>query len=453
MPSYRLVRIPLGTARRDAGALLAHWLAVEASDRGFVIEKEAGAEAFVGAAPFETLRVRRGRALSEAGGKARALPGNPFEALGRRLAEHRVRGARPFETGAVGALSYEMARHLERLPLTPEPEEARVMLFSAVARLDRKTGRAELCALIPDGRGAKGARRRARELAGKLALAPLRDGTFLMRSAEPKPARGGGFYTRGVRALKDNIGAGDIFQAVLSESFSAPYAGEPLALLAKLRALGPCPYLYYLRDGETHLVGASPERLVRVLGGAALNCPIAGTRPRGKTAAADKALERELRRDPKERAEHLMLVDLGRNDLGRVCAPGTVRVKRLMATRRFPNVMHLVSEVEGKLDAGKTAWDALAASFPAGTVSGAPKVRAMELLAALEKRPRGFYAGAVVQHDFSGNLDSCIAIRSAEIRGGKVRVQAGAGIVADSRPGKEWDEVRHKLGSLREALS
>jgi anthranilate synthase component 1 len=352
----------------------------------------------------------------------------------------------------VGSLSYEMVRHLERLPLPVERDEAFLMLYPAIVRLDGR-GRGTLLALIPEGAGAKAARRRAAALAGALSRAPASDGTFLLHSAAPAPARGRGFYTRGVRSLKRNIGAGDIFQGVLSESFSAPYAGEPLALLAALRALGPCPYLFYLRDGARHLVGASPERLVRVADGVALNCPIAGTRPRGRTAAADLRLERELRADPKERAEHLMLVDLGRNDLGRVCAPGTVRVRTLMATRRFPNVMHLVSEVEGRLDAGRTAWDALAASFPAGTVSGAPKVRAMELLAALERKPRGFYAGAVVQHDLSGNLDSCIAIRSAEIKGGRVRVQAGAGIVADSRPAKEWDEVRHKLGTLRKALA
>ena len=277
-----------------------------------------------------------------------------------------MRGARPFETGAVGTLSYEMARHLERLPLKTEPDEARVMLFPAIARLDRKTGRAELCALIPAGREAKTAERRARALAARLATAPLRDGTFLLSSAEPKAARGAGFYTRGVRSLKENIGAGDIFQAVLSESFSAPYAGEPLALLAKLRAQGPCPYLYYLRDGETHFVGASPERLVRVLDGAARNCPIAGTRPRGKTAAGDRALERELRADPKERAEHLMLVDLGRNDLGprlraglraREDAHGHAALSPCHAHRR---------EVDGRLDAGKTAWTRWApASRPA----------------------------------------------------------------------------------------
>ena len=452
MPSYRLLRLPLGRADADAAALLERWLEHAGSEQGFLIEKDGGAEAFVGAGPFEVLRVRGGKALVESGGKTRALPGNPFEALGRRLREHRVSGARaPYETGAVGSLAYEMARHLEKLPLRPEPEEARLMLFAAVARLDRRTGRAELCALIPSTGGAA-AKKRARELAEALRGAPAASRGHETRSEEPAPARGREAYLGGVRALKEHIAAGDIFQAVLSESFSAPYAGAPLDLLRGLRALGPCPYLYYLRDGKTHWVGASPERLVRVEKGVALNCPIAGTRPRGKTPARDRALEQAMRRSPKERAEHLMLVDLGRNDLGRVCAPGTVRVKTLMATRRFPNVMHLVSEVEGRLERGKTAWDALAASFPAGTVSGAPKVRAMQLLAALERSPRGFYAGAVIQHDFSGNLDSCIAIRSAEIRGGRVRVQAGAGIVADSRPQAEWREVADKLASLRTAL-
>ena len=453
MPSYRLLRLPLGRADVDADALLEHWLALSGSTQGFLIEKDGGAAAFVGAAPFEVLRVRGGKALVEVGGKTRALPGNPFAALGKRLREHRVSGAREYETGAVGSLNYEMVRHLEKLPIKPGGEEARLMLFPAIARLDRRSGKAELCALIPVGRGADAARRKARELARALKDAPRIKGGSPLRGGKPAPARGRAAFMAGVLALKENIAAGDIFQAVLSESFSAPYAGEPLALLRRLRAEGPCPYLYYLRDGAVHVLGASPERLVRVERGVALNCPIAGTRPRGKTAARDRALEGVMRRSPKERAEHLMLVDLGRNDLGRVCVPGSVRVKTLMATRRFPNVMHLVSEVEGRLERGNTAWDALIASFPAGTVSGAPKVRAMQLIAGLERAPRGFYAGAVIQHDFSGNLDSCIAIRSAEIRGGRVRLQAGAGIVADSRPDAEWNEVLHKLGSLRNALA
>ena len=199
-------------------------------------------------------------------------------------------------------------------------------------------------------------------------------------------------------------------------------------------------------------MGASRERLVRVVGGIARNCPIAGPRPRGRTRARDRRLEAEMRGSEKECAEHLMLVDLARNDLGRVCAPGSVAVEKFMVTRRFSNVMHLVSEVEGRLDAGKTAWDALVASFPAGTVSGAPKVRAMEIIAGLERAPRGFYAGAVVQADFAGNLDSCLAIRSLELEGDRVVLQAGAGIVADSRPAAEWNEVMDKLAGLRRAV-
>src|SRR5581483_5204828 len=206
------------------------------------------------------------------------------------------------------------------------------------------------------------------------------------------------------RTLKERIRAGDIFQAVLSDQFRSRRRPDDLALYRALRASNPSPYHFLLRDGGRSYVGSSPERLIKVEGRRALYSPIAGTRPRGASAAQDRLLERQLKRSPKERAEHLMLVDLGRNDLGRVCEPGTVRVARYMDVRRFSRVMHLVSELEGRLERGRTAWDALSAAFPAGTVTGAPKVRAMQLLAGLEKAPRGFYAGCVLQLDPLGNL-------------------------------------------------
>jgi anthranilate synthase component 1 len=266
------------------------------------------------------------------------------------------------------------------------------------------------------------------------------------------PTLGKERFLAAVRKLKEHIRAGDIFQAVLSETFHVKTAASPARLCRLLAGLGAPPYLFWLKDGQRHLIGASPERLIKVENGRALNCPIAGTRPRGATRAKDLAFERALLKSPKERAEHLMLVDLARNDLGRVSAPGTVKVRDFLSVRRFPNVMHIVSEVEGVLERGKTAWQALAASFPAGTVSGAPKVRAMELLSGFEISPRGFYAGAVLQHDFSGNLDSCITIRAMGLEKGTARLQAGAGIVADSNPEREHQEILNKLLSLRRAL-
>ncbi len=422
--------------------------------RGFLIEKNEGGvrRAWLGAEPFEMLTVERGRAWSQVRGRRRALPGNPFRALGRRLAEFRARGGQAFDGGAVGLLGYEMVRHLERVPVRPERYEAVVMLFDQVVVVE--DGRASLRALVSDAAGRRRAAARAGELRELLRWAgPVADWPI---SKRPLPAVGGAgraAFLRGVSRLKSHIRAGDIFQAVLSDDFHARVAAGPIAAYRAVRAANPTPYLFLLMGGDDAVMGASPERLVRVVGGLARNCPIAGTRPRGDTPLRDRALERELRSSDKERAEHLMLVDLARNDLGRVCAPGTVKVARFMRTRRFSNVMHLVSEVEGRLDAGRTAWDALAASFPAGTVSGAPKVRAMEILAGLERRPRGFYAGAVIQHDFSGNLDSCLAIRSLSLsKGGRARLQAGAGIVADSDPAAEYREVQHKLAGLRRAL-
>jgi anthranilate synthase component 1 len=325
------------------------------------------------------------------------------------------------------------------------------MLFNAAVVIE--DGKAALTALAAGA----GGRRRAKALAGELRR--------ILRGAGPVPVapasgrllpveaeRGRARYLKSVAKIKKHILAGDVFQAVVSDGFRARAAGGPFAVYRAVRAANATPYGFCLLDGGRAWIGASPERLVRVVGGRARNCPIAGTRPRGTSRARDRRLEAEMRGSEKECAEHLMLVDLARNDLGRVCAPGSVAVEKFMVTRRFSNVMHLVSEVEGRLDEGKTAWDALVASFPAGTVSGAPKVRAMEIIAGLERAPRGFYAGAVVQADFAGNLDSCLAIRSLELEGDRLRLQAGAGIVADSNPAAEWNEVLHKLAGLRRAL-
>ncbi len=450
--AFSVVRFDLGLTGLDGASCLERLL--RPGLRGFLIEKneDGRRRAWLGAVPFEMLTVERGKAYSEARGRKRLLKGNPFAALGRRIAQFRARGGEAFDCGAVGLLGYEMVRHLERVPVRPERYEAVVMLFSEVVVVE--DGRASLRVLVEGSKDRRRARTRAAELRELLRWArPVPAEPARGKVLEARGRRGRAAYMRGVRRIQEHIRAGDIFQGVLSDDFEAHLAAGPIAAYRAIRAANPTPYLFLLMGGEDAVLGASPERLVRVVDGRARNCPIAGTRPRGKTAAQDRALERELRASDKERSEHLMLVDLARNDLGRVCAPGSVEMTRYMFTRRFSNVMHLVSEVEGRLDAGRTAWDALAASFPAGTVSGAPKVRAMEILAGLERKPRGFYAGAVVQHDFSGNLDSCLAIRSLSLsKGGRARLQAGAGIVADSDPAAEYDEVQHKLAGLRRAL-
>ena len=452
MKRLSVVRIDLGLTGLDPATCLERLL--RPGLRGFLIEKneDGRKRAWLGAAPFEMLTVERGRTYAEAKGRKRALKGNPFEALGKRLSQFRARGGEAFDCGAVGLLGYEMVRHLERVPVKTEPYEAVLMLFDEVVVVE--DGRASLRALASGVKGRRRAAARAKELKELLRWAgSVPDYPPSTRLLPARGRRGRAQFLRGVRRIKDHIRAGDIFQAVLSDDFSAQLTAGPIAAYRAIRAANPTPYLFLLMGGDDAVMGASPERLVRVVDGRARNCPIAGTRPRGRTRAEDRRLEAELRASEKERAEHLMLVDLARNDLGRVCAPGSVKVGRFMFTRRFSNVMHLVSEVSGRLDAGRSAWDALAASFPAGTVSGAPKVRAMEIIAGLERRPRGFYAGAVIQHDFAGNLDSCLAIRSLSLsKGGRARLQAGAGIVADSSPAFEYREVQHKLAGLRRAL-
>ncbi len=260
-------------------------------------------------------------------------------------------------------------------------------------------------------------------------------------------------FEHAVRRAKDYIVAGDVMQVVLSQRMSIPFAARALDLYRALRSLNPSPYMYYMDLGDFHVVGSSPEILVRLDGQAVAVRPIAGTRPRGANEAEDQALERELLADPKERAEHLMLIDLGRNDTGRIAAIGTVRVTEEMLIERYSHVMHIVSNVVGELKDGMHAIDVLRATFPAGTVSGAPKVRAMEIIDELEPVKRGVYSGAVGYLSWSGNMDTAIAIRTAVIKDGTLHIQAGAGIVHDSVPRNEWDETMSKGRAVFRAVA
>jgi anthranilate synthase component 1 len=259
-------------------------------------------------------------------------------------------------------------------------------------------------------------------------------------------------FERMVRTAKEYIAAGDVYQVVLSQCFESAIGADPFTVYRALRHVNPSPYMYFLRVGDRSIVGSSPEMLVRAEGRRLQTHPIAGTRPRGKSEEEDARLAEELKRNEKERAEHVMLVDLGRNDLGRVSAYGSVRVPTYMTVERYSHVMHLVSIVEGRLDDAHDRLDALVACFPAGTVSGAPKVRAMEIIAELENRRRNVYAGAIGYVDFAGNLDFCITIRTVVIENGRAYVQAGAGIVADSNPTAEYEETRDKARAVIRAL-
>ncbi|MFH1723371.1 MAG: chorismate-binding protein [Elusimicrobiota bacterium] len=439
----------------------------------FLLESVEGGEryarySFLGARPFETISVANGAARVRRAGRDIPLGGCPFRALGQRLGRYRAShepGLPRFCGGAVGFVGYEMIRHLEPTVALrpPEGDEARLMLFADVAAFDRLRQRMLLISnvvadgSVPVGRAYRKACDALDRMERRLSrpLAPERPG----RPApprRPKAALGQAAFLEGVRRLKGRIRAGDIFQAVLSDRFEVPLRAEPFEVYRKLRAINPSPYMFFMGTADEALLGASPEMLVRVEDRVVETQPIAGTRPRGADEEEDSKNERDLLASVKERAEHLMLVDLGRNDVGRVARPGSVRVPSFMRVERFSHVMHLVSSVRGRLRRGCSAWDAFGACFPAGTVTGAPKIRAMQLVNEIEPVPRGFYAGAVLYHDFQGNLDSAIAIRSLMVRGkGRSRaavVQAGAGIVADSRPVAELREIRAKSRAMFEAI-
>jgi anthranilate synthase component 1 len=367
----------------------------------------------------------------------------------------------PFTGGAVGYAGYDAVRRLERLPATnPDPvglPDAWFGIFDTIIAFDHVRHRLLFVTHAGEGEDEeKRAFERLRGLEARTKASPTRP----VAPASPSPSFAESLpcssYVAAVETAKEHIRAGDVFQVVLSRRWSAPFAGDPFSVYRALRSISPSPYQYYLRTPHATILGASPERLVRVRAGAdgaeVETVPLAGTRPRGETREADLALERDLLADAKERAEHVMLVDLGRNDLGRVCVPGSVRVKDFFAVERYSHVMHIASRVVGTLARGRHAVDALAATFPAGTLTGAPKIRAMEVIEDLETVRRGPYGGAVGYLDFAGNLDVAIAIRTAVVANGVLHVQAGAGIVADSDPASEARECENKARALMRAV-
>jgi anthranilate synthase component I len=388
-------------------------------------------------------------------------PGDPLPALVRIAAQRPVTapGLPRFLGGAVGYLGYEVARHFERLPASegaaPPLPESSFMLAENVAVFDHVTQRLKLLTLHRPDREPYGA--------AVVRLDEMEE--RLRRDAQPPPPRppvadprwtsnvSRGRYESMVDAAREHILAGDAFQVVLSQRFSRPLAARPFDVYRCLRGINPSPYMYYLSlGGDRHIVGTSPELLVRVEDGGVVTRPLAGTRRRGSDREHDLALERELLADEKERAEHVMLVDLGRNDVGRVASPGTVRVERLMEVERYSHVMHISSTVSGRLAPDRTSVDALRATFPAGTLSGAPKIRAMEIIADLEPDRRGCYGGCLGYVGFGGNLDMAITLRTIVIAGGQVHVQAGAGVVADSDPAREFEETLQKAGAMFAAV-
>jgi anthranilate synthase component 1 len=409
-------------------------------------------------------RAEINRAARRAGSTFAACNEPPLAALRSLIAESRIElppPLPPMAAGVFGYLGYDMVRLMEELP-RPNPDpigipDAVLVRPTIVVIFDAVRDTLTVVTPVRPARNvsAKAALARATERLSAIVDALDRaldhaatNGKAGPPTVLPKSNTRSTEYERMVRAAKDYIAAGDIFQVVLSQRFEAPFELPPFALYRALRRVNPSPYLYFLDYGDFAVAGSSPEILVKVSGGTVTIRPIAGTRPRGATPHEDVALERELLSDPKERAEHLMLLDLGRNDVGRVAKTDTVRVTDQFFIERYSQVMHIVSNVEGALSERHDALDALAAGFPAGTVSGAPKVRAMEIIDELEKEKRGLYAGCVGYFSAAGEMDSCIVLRTALIKDGRMYVQAGAGIVADSNPKSEQQECVNKAKAL-----
>jgi anthranilate synthase component 1 len=464
-------------ARRITADLLtpvSAYLALARRQRfSFLLESVEGGEriarySFMGVDPYLQLRYRDGAVELTEGGRVERRTGNLFDELRRLTRAYRpvaVPGLPPFTSGAVGYLAYDVVRLLERLPARAADDlrlpDAQFLFFSQLVAFDHVRQQVLLISNVLCDRKRTARQQYDRAVAeldvleaALLQAPPRRRGPrrrrtvhLDVRSNFRRPD-----YLAAVRRAQRYIRAGDIYQVVLSQRFQAPIQADPFSIYRALRIVNPSPYMYFLNLDALQVVGSSPEMLVKVQGREAFYRPIAGTRPRGATEEEDRRLEHQLRNSVKERAEHIMLVDLGRNDLGRVCEYGSVKVEGLLQVERYSHVMHLVSSLRGRLRRGVDCFDALAACFPAGTVTGAPKVRAMQIIDELEPARRGLYAGCVCYLDFSGNLDSCIAIRTLVIKDGVAYVQAGGGIVADSRPDREYQETVNKAKALLAAI-
>ena len=454
--------------RQPAGCFL-----LESAEQGLRL----GRYSFLGVKAWESIRLSGGVVTVRRGGVDTVEDladqgGDPFAFMARHLAKYRVpplEDLPPFVGGAVGYFGYDCVRHVEHLPAPPPDDlglpDMAFLMTDVVVVFDHLRHTITLLTNIftdeePDIDAAYAAAvDRLADIKARL-RAPLpfpegasrRDPATALQGTQVRSTFERDRFLSGVERIREYIFAGDAFQVVLSQRFELPVSVGGFSIYRGLRAVNPSPYMYYISFRDFEVVGSSPEPLVTVTGRYAETRPIAGTRPRGATPAEDARLAEEMLNDEKERAEHLMLVDLGRNDLGRVCRPGTVSVDSFMEVERYSHVMHMVSSVSGELESGVGAMDALRAVFPAGTVSGAPKVRAMEIIDELEPVRRGPYAGAIGYLSHSGDLDSCIYIRTILVRGGRAYVQAGAGIVADSDPESEYRETQNKAGAMLRAI-
>ncbi|MDD2763895.1 MAG: anthranilate synthase component I [Opitutaceae bacterium] len=449
---------------------------LKASGPAYLLESIEGGEtvsrySFIGCRPRKVFACYAEiTEIREPGRPVQRIP-TPHDPL--KLIEAEIAGFKPvlipgmprFMGGAVGYLGYEYIHRIE--PTVPEAARdelglplAYFMMSDTLLMFDRAKQTLRLCvnahvrgepaatyaAAVAELRSLYDLLRQPRELASSALVEPVR--IEVLPSNFTRPA-----FEKMVEDSKEYIRAGDIIQVVLAQRFTREFKRTPLDLYRALRTVNPSPYMFLLDTGDFALVGASPEVHVRATDGRVEIRPLAGTRHRGATAAEDLALEQELLADDKERAEHLMLVDLARNDIGRVCRHGSVTVPKFMIIERYSHVMHIVSQVEGQLAPDRTAFDLMRATFPAGTVSGAPKIRAMQIIAEQEKLQRGFYAGALGYFSYDGNLDSCITLRTALVKDGRIYIQAGGGIVADSVPAAEYRESINKASALLKAVA
>jgi anthranilate synthase component 1 len=440
-------------------------------EQGFLLESVVGLErvaryTFLGVRPRLTVRTFGNRFEIIGAGKTETLEcADPLAKLAELLAAHKAvhHGSLPrFAGGAVGYVGYDIIRHYENLPRCPKDDRGlpdmvfgfydTMVIFDHVLKTVQVVSSALLDGVRDSGAAYDEACGRIDAVCDRLRRPSPLKVEDMVRSEPVRLPFESNFrredFLGAVEACKEYIRAGDIFQVVLSQRLRVRSGADPMDIYRALRVINPSPFMFFLRTHDATLLGSSPEIMVRVESGRITSRPLAGTRPRGQTPEEDKRLEEELLADPKERAEHVMLVDLARNDVGRVARYGTVQLADVMHVERYSHVMHIVSNVTGELEPGLTALDALRVSVPAGTVSGAPKVRAMEIIDEFEPTKRGPYAGAVGYIDYAGNMDTCIALRTMVLSGGHLDVQAGAGIVADSQPEREYEETLNKARAL-----
>jgi anthranilate synthase component 1 len=440
----------------------------------FLFESVEGGEkwgryTFLGADPRTVLRVKGDEVIIQEGGTVsrHTHGGDPLRYLNNIMERYRpvaIDGLPRFFGGAVGFFAYDMVRYFERLPLRVTDDlatdDAAFMITDTMIIFDniRHTIKVVACAVIDENRNLRDIYDETVRCIDAMIdlintpLRPLRRSRHKEVGNDLRSNMTAGSFTSVVQRAKEYIMSGDAIQVVLSQRFEKENDADPVDLYRALRFINPSPYLFYLKLEDFILIGSSPEVMVRMEEKQIELRPIAGTRPRGKTEQEDRELAADLLMDPKEKAEHVMLVDLGRNDLGRIARTGTVQVNQLMIVEKYSHVMHLVSNIQAQLAEGKDCFDVLRATFPAGTLSGAPKIRAMEIIDELETVRRGPYGGAVGYFSYTGNMDFCITIRTMMVRDGKVFIQVGAGIVADSDPDKEYEETINKAGGMMQAI-